>query len=229
MQKINFQNLPSTATPINATNLNAIQSNVENVFNGNETMGNITTTGMTTNGIQTINTPNNVSSGLDIHAGTGNEASILYQNNDGTIKYAAGYRTYGFDGFGIYSAEKDRNVFQVDKDGNAEVLSDLLIGNYSLNQTLKTRLTGNRVGDGQTETFNVNGANGVYLFMNTHINQRCIVLLTLYNYSTVNVDVIYQSSPQAVPSFSLNNNTLTIVGAANCRGYLYLLSDMISA
>lgn len=41
MQKINFQNLPSTTTPINATNLNAIQTNVEDVFNGSETMGNI--------------------------------------------------------------------------------------------------------------------------------------------------------------------------------------------
>ena len=29
MQKINFQDLPSTNTPINATNLNAIQTNVE--------------------------------------------------------------------------------------------------------------------------------------------------------------------------------------------------------
>lgn len=41
MQKINFQNLPSTSTPINATNLNAIQTNVENVFNGIEPMGNV--------------------------------------------------------------------------------------------------------------------------------------------------------------------------------------------
>ena len=41
MKKINFENLPSTNTPINATNLNQIQSNVEEVFNGAETMGNI--------------------------------------------------------------------------------------------------------------------------------------------------------------------------------------------
>lgn len=41
MQKINFQNLPNTTTPINATNLNAIQTNVENVFNGNEVAGNM--------------------------------------------------------------------------------------------------------------------------------------------------------------------------------------------
>ena len=33
MQKINFQNLPSTTTPINATNLNAIQTNTENEIN----------------------------------------------------------------------------------------------------------------------------------------------------------------------------------------------------
>lgn len=33
MQKINFQNLPSTETPLNATNLNQLQQNVENEFN----------------------------------------------------------------------------------------------------------------------------------------------------------------------------------------------------
>ena len=33
MQKINFQNLPNTTTPINATNLNAIQTNAENAIN----------------------------------------------------------------------------------------------------------------------------------------------------------------------------------------------------
>ena len=41
MQKINFQNLPSTSTPVNATNLNAVQTNVEDVFNGTVPMGNI--------------------------------------------------------------------------------------------------------------------------------------------------------------------------------------------
>ena len=34
MQKINFQNLPNTTTPINATNLNAIQTNAETAING---------------------------------------------------------------------------------------------------------------------------------------------------------------------------------------------------
>lgn len=61
MQKINFQNLPSTSTPINATNLNAIQSNAESAINdvagdlsdyvnGRTSMGNIKATGLTTTG-----------------------------------------------------------------------------------------------------------------------------------------------------------------------------------
>ena len=33
MQKINFENKPSTVSPINATNLNALQDNVENAIN----------------------------------------------------------------------------------------------------------------------------------------------------------------------------------------------------
>jgi len=34
MQKINFQNLPNTTTPVSATNLNQLQTNVENGING---------------------------------------------------------------------------------------------------------------------------------------------------------------------------------------------------
>ena len=33
MQKINFQDLPSTTTPINASNLNLVQTNIENFIN----------------------------------------------------------------------------------------------------------------------------------------------------------------------------------------------------
>lgn len=33
MNKINFENLPSTATPLNASNLNLLQTNVENAIN----------------------------------------------------------------------------------------------------------------------------------------------------------------------------------------------------
>ena len=36
MQKINFQNLPNTTTPLNATNMNQLQTNVENAINGDD-------------------------------------------------------------------------------------------------------------------------------------------------------------------------------------------------
>lgn len=36
MQKITFENAPSTNTPINATNLNQMQTNIENAIDGNE-------------------------------------------------------------------------------------------------------------------------------------------------------------------------------------------------
>lgn len=42
MQKINFQNLPNTTTPVSAGNLNQLQTNVENAINGIITTGNWT-------------------------------------------------------------------------------------------------------------------------------------------------------------------------------------------
>lgn len=41
MQKINFQNLPNTTTPINATNLNDLQDNVEDEFTDLTTNGTV--------------------------------------------------------------------------------------------------------------------------------------------------------------------------------------------
>lgn len=41
MQKINFQNLPSTTTPINATNLNQLQTNIENAIKESDPVGTI--------------------------------------------------------------------------------------------------------------------------------------------------------------------------------------------
>ena len=81
MQKINFQNLPSTTTPINATNLNAIQTNVENVFNGSEVAGNMIVEGISSknmfNGIIMQGTPDNLTYNLRLHS-------------DNSIKVASG-------------------------------------------------------------------------------------------------------------------------------------------
>lgn len=55
MQKINFQNLPSTTTPLNATNMNAIQTNVEDVFNGNVAAGNMVVGSITGKNLFNVN------------------------------------------------------------------------------------------------------------------------------------------------------------------------------
>ena len=52
MQKITFEDLPSTNTPINATNLNAVQSNVEGAFKN--TQSNSTTDTYSCNYINSI-------------------------------------------------------------------------------------------------------------------------------------------------------------------------------
>lgn len=64
MQKINFQNLPNTTTPINATNLNAIQTNVENVFNGSAIAGNMVVTGIRTKNMWKPELGNSVKSNI---------------------------------------------------------------------------------------------------------------------------------------------------------------------
>ena len=97
MQKINFQNLPSTTTPINATNLNAIQTNVEDVFNGNVAMGNITTGDLTVGG-------------------------TLYTSNAGREDYAA--FGFNYDGAGNMT-HKRNNVYDNftinDSSGNSKI------------------------------------------------------------------------------------------------------------
>lgn len=57
MQKINFQNLPNTTTPVSAGNLNQLQDNVENVFDGSDTMNNIKVNGdISINSLKTLKT-----------------------------------------------------------------------------------------------------------------------------------------------------------------------------
>ena len=52
MDKINFENLPSTNTPVNASDLNQMQSNIENAIN---TKANLATTPQTPSGNTQVN------------------------------------------------------------------------------------------------------------------------------------------------------------------------------
>ena len=83
------------------------------------------------------------------------------------------------------------------------------------------------VQDSQTVTFQVE-PNIPYIFINSHINVREIVLITRHE-KTMNIDRILSSNPNYKTSFTLKDGKLTIVGAANCRGYLYKLNYQISS
>ena len=83
------------------------------------------------------------------------------------------------------------------------------------------------VGDNETKTFPVNSGK-VYLYINSHVFQRCIVLITIYN-DIIAKDIIYKSSDAAIPTISLNSNELTIESKMQCRGKLIRLNNLICA
>lgn len=83
------------------------------------------------------------------------------------------------------------------------------------------------VGDNETKTFIVNSGK-VYLYINSHIFQRCIVLITIYN-DIIAKDIIYKSSDAAIPTISLNSNELTIESKMQCRGKLIRLNNLVCA
>lgn len=87
MEKINFENLPSTNTPLSAENLNLLQTNVEDAINDNTDMliGNTSAGNMIVNSIRSKNIFGNyiTLNGMFINAGTGTIGS----NANGTCVY----------------------------------------------------------------------------------------------------------------------------------------------
>lgn len=107
MQKINFQNLPSTTTPINATNLNAIQTNAETAINGvagnlsdyvdgTTAMGSIKTTGVKINNVDVI--PNDTYTTTEQVVGKWTDGNTLYRKViEGTTPSQSGqFQSLGF-------------------------------------------------------------------------------------------------------------------------------------
>lgn len=100
MQKINFQNLPNTTTPVNATNLNAVQTNVEDVFNGTVPMGNIK--------VDTVTSKNlfNIDGEVNVRGNTGGiepglntvSGNVLTSNINGNNEYAVGQKLPNLSG-----------------------------------------------------------------------------------------------------------------------------------
>ena len=136
MQKINFQDLPSTTTPINASNLNQVQTNVENCIDGNEPMGNIVVKGISTKNKLNENSPDGIANGL---TWAGNDSRHTYTANDtfnggvhwffqvkANEKYTFSYKQRNSNNVFVYIAERssrkwdNNNVLkQIVNDGTA--------------------------------------------------------------------------------------------------------------
>lgn len=80
------------------------------------------------------------------------------------------------------------------------------------------------IGDSGTATYTINNPMpDTFIYINTHINIREVVMLTYLAGFGLREDVIIRSVSSGYSTFSLNGNVLTITGAGNCRGMLYLL------
>ena len=123
------------------------------------------------------------------------------------------------------------NLNKMDKGINAKANIDDVYTKTQLDDTLlpMTRIKGLSIGDNQTVTFQVE-TNRAYLFVNTHINNREIVLITQRtSLSVLNLNRILPVDANRQTSFSLNNEKITITSSNNCRGILYKLNYQLCA
>jgi hypothetical protein len=77
--------------------------------------------------------------------------------------------------------------------------------------------------DSGSVTF-TSASNSVYLYVNSHISQRCIALFLWGNTNSYRLDVIYKSSDTAVPTYSVSGSTITFTAPGPHRGSLYKLN-----
>lgn len=94
MQKINFENYPSTNSPINATNLNQIQTNVETEFNKNDSLRSARTIRSNENNI-TLTISSAWGDGVNVPLSVANDDEacgdkILYDSTNKCIEIGAG-------------------------------------------------------------------------------------------------------------------------------------------
>lgn len=85
-----------------------------------------------------------------------------------------------------------------------------------------TRIVDVYVGDSFTATTGIE-TNGQYVFINSHIFNREIAIITIFE-SNLSVDRIINTGSTDLSSFTLKDDKLTIRGASRCRGLLYKLN-----
>ena len=86
------------------------------------------------------------------------------------------------------------------------------------------RMKGLTIGDKQTVTFQVE-TNRAYLFINSHINNREIILIAQRTSASIlNLNRILPVDANHQTSFSFKDGKITITGPDNCRGIVYKLN-----
>lgn len=119
---------------------------------------------------------------------------------------------------------KFKNNIYLDSSGithNKIVLSEILNRNFA-------GWKYNYLSDGGKAVWDI-GENGVWLFINSHVYRRCILLITVHKGTQrFNVDTIYKNEDAAVPNivYDINTNTITVTPKAQCRGFLYRITGL---
>lgn len=83
------------------------------------------------------------------------------------------------------------------------------------------------IGDGETKSVAVNSGK-VYLYINSHIYKRCVILITVYK-NEIKTDIIYKNDDNALPTITLEDNEITIKALSQCRGKLFRLNNLVCA
>lgn len=119
---------------------------------------------------------------------------------------------------------KDLETELSKKANSADVYTKTEITNNLLPMT---GMVGSNVGDSSTITIPIDKSKP-YIFINSHVFNREIVMITMYQ-STINTDRLINTVSTDLSSFTLNGNKLTIKGAGRCRGKLYRLNYQITS
>ena len=127
----------------------------------------------------------------------------------------------------------DEGIANIDTKINSKANSSDVYTKTEINETLlpMTMLKGIDIRDNDTVTFQVE-KNKAYLFVNTHINIREVVLITQQTSTSAveafHIDRILSTAPEHQTSFSFKDGKITITGTVNCRGRVYKLNYQIA-
>ena len=118
----------------------------------------------------------------------------------------------------------DEGIANIDTKINSKAnTSDVYTKNQLDNGLLPIkRISDATLQDSATATIEIE-TNRQYFFINSHIHNRELVIITIFQ-NILQIDRIINTESTDSTSFTLNGNKLTIKASATCRGRLYKLS-----